>query len=524
MAQENLTQDGHLAKFYPSLGNLHPSKEAFSKIDGATAVRLQVLPLEITAGGTLRVVAKNPRDLPCADELRSLTHMQVELLPCGGADLLVEIRRAYNFSRKIANLSEQYLAGEKDEIAQEERLDDDSPAAEIVTRILAQALDERASDVHIEPGEDALRIRFRIDGRLIEALRLPIKIHPSLTSRIKIMARMDIAEKRRPQDGRILTKYSGRDIDLRISTLPSVKGEKTVIRLLDPEQADMGLENLGCEQNDLEKLEKLLRSPHGLILNTGPTGSGKTTTLYAMLRRLDLEQYNAIAVEDPVEYHIPGVTQVQVNERAGLTFASALRSILRQDPDIILVGEIRDVETATLAVRAALTGHLVLATVHANDAASAPSRLADMGVPSYLLASVLRGVMAQRLVRQLCPNCKRRAKISAQTLRAIREACIPSLRSVIGLPADAEIFEASGCTACSGRGYKGRSAIFQILTVDDELASIIARGESAAVLDAAARKKGMTTLRQAALARVIEGVTSLAEAEAVCGENFTDKI
>ncbi len=495
----------------PSLANFHPTKEALSKIDGATAVRLQVLPLEITAGGTLCVIAQNPRDLPCADELRSLTHMQVELIPCQGADLQVEIQRAYHFSRRIANLSEQYLAGEKGEIAQEERLDDDSPAAEIVTRILAQALDERASDVHIEPIEDVLRVRFRIDGRLIEALRLPLKMHPSLTSRIKIMARMDIAEKRHPQDGRIVKEYSGRDIDLRISTLPSVGGEKTVIRLLDPAQADMGLENLGCGQGDLEKLEKLLRLPHGLILNTGPTGSGKTTTLYAMLRRLDLDQYNAIAVEDPVEYHIPGVTQVQVNERAGLTFASALRSILRQDPDIILVGEIRDAETAALAVRAALTGHLVLATVHANDAASAPSRLMDMGVPPYLLASVLRGVMAQRLVRCLCPNCRTRVKISEGILHAL------------GLSAGTEIFEASGCPACSGRGYKGRSAIFQILTVDEELAAIIARGESAAVLDAAARKKGMTTLRQAALARVAEGVTTLAEAEAVSGENFTGK-
>ncbi len=510
---ENLPQHQLFVKTQPSLANLHPSKEALSKIDGATAARLQVLPLEITAGGTLRVIAQNPRDLPCADELRSLTHMQVELIPCHGTDLQVEIRRAYHFSGKIANLSEQYLAIEKDESVHEERLDDDSPAAGIVSSLLAQALDERASDVHIEPspgnlpGEDTLRVRFRIDGRLIEALRLPMRIHPSLTSRIKIMARMDIAEKRRPQDGRILTKYSGREIDLRISTLPSVHGEKTVIRLLDPEQADMGLENLGCEKDDLEKLEKLLRSPHGLILNTGPTGSGKTTTLYAMLRRLNLEQYNAIAVEDPVEYHIPSVTQVQVNERAGLTFASALRSILRQDPDIILVGEIRDVETATLAVRAALTGHLVLATVHANDAASAPSRLLDMGVPSYLLASVLRGVMAQRLVRCLCPMCRSRVKISAETARRI------------GLPEDAEIFEASGCAACSGRGYKGRSAIFQIMTVDEELAAIIARGESAAILDAAAQKKGMITLRQAALAKVVEGVTSLEEAESVCGED-----
>ncbi len=512
MEREILNHNRHFTNLHPSLANLHPSKEALSKIDGATAVRLQVLPLEITSGGILRVIAQNPRDLPCADELRSLTHMQVDLIPSNGVDLQAEIRRAYHFSGKIAHLSEQYLALEKDEAMHEERLDDDSPAAKIVSSILEQALAERASDVHIEPGEDALRVRFRIDGRLIEALRLPLKMHPLLTSRIKIMARMDIAEKRHPQDGRIVKEYFGRAIDMRISTLPSVRGEKTVLRLLDPEQADLGLENLGCEQNDLEKLEKLLRSPHGLILNTGPTGSGKTTTLYAMLRRLDLEQYNAIAVEDPVEYHIPGVTQVQVNERAGLTFASALRSILRQDPDIILVGEIRDVETAQLAVRAALTGHLVLATVHANDAASAPSRLMDMGVPSYLLASVLRGVMAQRLVRKLCPNCRTHVKISEEMLRAL------------GLPEGTEIFEASGCATCSGRGYKGRSAIFQIMTVDDELVSIIGRGESAAVLDAAARKKGMTTLRQAALARVAEGVTSLAEAEAVCGENFTDKI
>ncbi len=488
------------------LARLEPSREALSLIGAETAERLCVLPLEITPDGRLRVMARNPHDLPCADELRSLTHKNVEMVSCTTADLSAEIRRAYRFSGKIAALSDLYLAGEKNERMPDAPPSDDSPAAGIVNSLLNQAFDERASDVHIEPCEDDARVRFRIDGRLTEALRLPSRLHPSVTARIKILARMDIAEKRLPQDGRIVMRHQGRDVDLRISTLPSVYGEKTVLRLLDPEQAEIGLENLGCSADDLAQLEWLLRSPHGLILNTGPTGSGKTTTLYAMLRRLDIEQYNAVAVEDPVEYHIPGVTQVQVSERAGLTFASALRSILRQDPDIILVGEIRDAETAALAVRAALTGHLVLATVHANDAASAPSRLIDMGVPPYLLASVLRGVLAQRLVRCLCPHCRVPVRLSPETAQAA------------GIPAGTTVYGPSGCAACSGRGYKGRCAVFQIMTVDSELSSVIARGEPSGVLDAAARRKGMKTLRQAALEKVINGITSLEEADAAGGD------
>jgi type IV pilus assembly protein PilB len=482
-----------------------PIPEALALVDSAAAERLHVLPLEVTSAGTLVLMAQNPQDWMCADELRALTQRSIELIPSTVGDLTAEIRRAYGFTGKIAELSSRCEEAEQGRESPD-LPQDDSPAAGIVDGLIAQAVNERASDIHIEPEERESRVRFRIDGRLIEELPLAKAAHPSVTARIKIMAGMDISEKRLPQDGRIVKEFEGRSLDLRVSTLPTVYGEKTVLRILDPCQTQLGLENLGCTPRDLEKIKELLQYPDGLILNTGPTGSGKTTTLYAMLRRLNLAQYNAVAVEDPVEYHIPGVTQVQVNEKSGLTFGTALRSILRQDPDIILVGEIRDAETAMLAVRAALTGHLVLATVHANDAPSAPFRLVDMGVPPYLLSTVLRGVMAQRLIRKLCASC--RQPLSAPD----------GLAPII--PAGVPIYRAAGCACCSGQGYRGRCALFQVMPVGDEIAALIASGGTSAELRAAAIEGGMSTLRQAALEKVLEGVTGLEEAEAVVGGSF----
>lgn len=477
-----------------------PAPRALAMIDSAAAERLGVLPLELTDDGELTVAALNPQDLMCADELRALTHCRIIMVPAAGADLSAEISRAYGFTGKIAQLSSQYKNTENSISA--EQLTSSSPAADIVDGLITQAVRERASDIHIEPDEGESHVRFRIDGRLIDEVVLQKQAHASVTARVKILAGMDIAEKRLPQDGRIVKNYEGRQLDLRVSTLPSVYGEKTVLRILDPGQAQLGLENLGCDPEDLEKIRNLLCHSDGLILNTGPTGSGKTTTLYAMIRQLDLAHYNAVAVEDPVEYHIPGVIQVQVNEKSGLTFGTALRSILRQDPDIILVGEIRDSETAMLAVRAALTGHLVLATLHANDAPSAPSRMIDMGVPPYLLSSVLRGVMTQRLVRKLCPACRRPLKADNMTLE---------------FPEGTVIYQAGKCPKCAEQGYRGRTAIFQIMQVSGKLAEIIADGGTSAELEAAALKKGMKTLRTAALEKVFAGVTSPEEAEAVTG-------
>lgn len=484
---------------------LNPSPQALALVDGAAAERLQILPLKLTPTGVLVAMAQNPQDWMCADELRALTQRSVELIPSGASDLAAEIRRAYGFTGKIAELAERYEKSAPDQEAP--RLpEENSPAADIVEGLIVQAVSEGASDIHIEPGERVSRVRFRVDGRLIEELPLAKAAHPSVTARIKIMANMDISEKRLPQDGRIVKDFEGRSLDLRVSTLPTVYGEKAVLRILDPCRTQLGLENLGCSFDDLERIKKLLQCPNGLILNTGPTGSGKTTTLYAMLRRLNLTQYNAVAVEDPVEYHIPGVTQVQVSEKSGLTFGTALRSILRQDPDIILVGEIRDSETAMLAVRAALTGHLVLATVHANDAPSAPFRLIDMGVPPYLLSTVLRGVLAQRLIRKLCVFCR-------QPCRA-PDGLAPNITA--GTP----IYRVSGCPRCGKQGYRGRCGLFQVMPVGSEIAALIASGGTSAQLRAAALKQGMNTLRDAALQKVLEGVTGLEEAEVVLGGGF----
>ena len=494
-----LSESGALPPSRVALARLHPSPEALRLISFETAARLCVLPLTIAADGHLRVMAEEPRRLPCADELQTLTRRRVELIPSTVPDLEAEIRRAYQFSGRIARLSADYLHDERNDEAAPERLDDASPVSQIVESMIAQAIGERASDIHIEPGEKESRVRFRIDGRLVDAVRFPAAIHRAVTARVKIMAGMDIAESRLPQDGRILRDVDGRKVDFRISTLPSVRGEKTVLRLLDRERALRGLEGLGCEGAELARIKNLLKIPNGIILNTGPTGSGKTTTLYAMLERLNLAEFNAVTVEDPVEYDIPGVTQVQVNERSGLSFAAALRSILRQDPDIVMLGEIRDGETALLAVRAALTGHVVLSTLHTNDAASAALRLIDMGAPAFLVASALRGVIAQRLVRKLCPHCRQPYALPERECERLE------------LPRGSVFYRPVGCPRCDGRGYAGRTAIFEVLAVDEEISALIAREESVSALRKAAVRKGMRTLERGGIAKALAGVTSYEE-------------
>lgn len=468
-----LSESGALPPSRVALARLHPSPEALRLISFETAARLCVLPLTIAADGHLRVMAEEPRRLPCADELQTLTRRRVELIPSTVPDLAAEIRRAYQFSGRIACLSADYLHDERNDEAAPERLDDASPVSQIVESMIAQAIGERASDIHIEPGEKESRVRFRIDGRLVDAVRFPAAIHRAVTARVKIMAGMDIAESRLPQDGRILRDVDGRKVDFRISTLPSVRGEKTVLRLLDRERALRGLEGLGCEGAELARIKNLLKIPNGIILNTGPTGSGKTTTLYAMLERLNLAEFNAVTVEDPVEYDIPGVTQVQVNERSGLSFAAALRSILRQDPDIVMLGEIRDGETAL--------------------------RLIDMGAPAFLVASALRGVMAQRLVRKLCPHCRQPYALPERECERLE------------LPRGSVFYRPVGCPRCDGRGYAGRTAIFEVLAVDEEISALIAREESVSALRKAAVRKGMRTLERGGIAKALAGVTSYEE-------------
>ncbi len=364
---------------------------------------------------------------------------------------------------------------------------DDAPIIRMINALLTQAAREGASDIHIEPAEQASVVRFRVDGTLRDVVRPKKALHAALISRIKIMAQLDIAEKRMPQDGRIALRVAGRPVDVRVSTLPTGYGERAVLRLLDKEAGRLDLARLGMADDTLMRFDGLTRRPHGIILVTGPTGSGKTTTLYAALSRLDTQTTNVMTVEDPIEYHLDGIGQTQVNPRIDLTFAKALRAILRQDPDVIMIGEIRDADTAQIAVQASLTGHLVLATLHTNDAVSAVNRLIDMGIEPFLLASSLLGVLSQRLVRRCCPVC--------------------------GGPS-----KAAGCTACSQTGYQGRSGVYELLEVDEGLRALIHQRASEAQLRDWALQHGMRTLRQDGERWLATGVTTLEELLRVTGD------
>ncbi|MGD0885310.1 MAG: type II secretion system ATPase GspE [Thermodesulfovibrionales bacterium] len=383
-------------------------------------------------------------------------------------------------------------------------LTEEAPIIRLLNALLQQAVKENASDIHIEPYEKELDVRMRVDGILRKVLAPPKIIQDALSSRIKIMANLDIAEKRLPQDGRIRLLMGGRDIDIRVSIVPTSLGERAVLRLLDRKQGLKGLYEVGLNKADEKRLEELLVRTNGIILVTGPTGSGKTTTLYAALNRIHTEEKNIITVEDPVEYQLKGIGQIHVNPRIGLSFASGLRSILRQDPDVIMVGEIRDVETAEIAIQASLTGHLVLSTLHTNDAASAITRLVDMGIEPFLVASSLVAVLAQRLVRRICPNCKERHEPS-EAERAYVLALSPLARQ------SSLLYRGVGCERCKGSGYAGRTGIFELLYVDNEVRQMItAKGDSQGIRDVAV-SKGMKTLYTDGIERVLNGDTTLEE-------------
>ena len=421
-----------------------------------------------------------------------------------------ELARAYNQAGAAIALSEG-LANEADlarlmqELPSSEDLLDDrtqAPVIRMINALLLQALRERASDLHFEPYEARAVVRFRIDGMLRDVVEPPRALHGALVSRLKIMAGLDIAEKRLPQDGRIALKLGDRQVDVRVSTLPTGAGERVVLRLLDQEAARLDLATLGMSAQTLDAVDRLIREPHGILLVTGPTGSGKTTTLYAALSRLPRGSANMMTVEDPIEYALDGVAQTQVNPRIDLTFARALRAILRQDPDVIMIGEIRDLETAQIAVQASLTGHLVLATLHTNDAASAITRLADMGVEPYLLASSLLGVLAQRLVRTLCPHCKEAAPPSEGERRLLAELDAGTLERVC---------HARGCAECNETGFSGRTGIYELLQLDDVMRRLIHDGAGELALRDAALRAGMRRLRHDGARFIADGTTSLPE-------------
>jgi len=380
----------------------------------------------------------------------------------------------------------------------------EAPVVRLVNHVIEEAAGLRASDIHIEPFADQLCLRYRIDGVLRDMQPPPLSLARAVVSRIKILAGLDIAERRLPQDGRVRHRVAGRRIDLRVSTLPTVHGESVVIRILDGSVGGLDLSTLGLSAQDDAVLRRLVQAPHGMLLVTGPTGSGKTTTLYAALKLVDATTRKVLTVEDPVEYQMPRINQVQVHPAVGLTFAAVLRSMLRQNPDVILVGEMRDQETADIAVQAALTGHMVLSTLHTNTAAGAMTRLTDMGVEPFLLASTIRGVVAQRLVRLLCPRCKAPARPDPAEAAALREVLDPGT----ALPA---IFHPVGCEHCGGTGYSGRLGVFELFVMDEATRALVVQRAPSAALEQAARAAGMRTMRQDGLAKVAAGLTSLAE-------------
>ena len=461
--------------------------------------------------GVLRVGAWRDDVAPEAlYELESVFGMRVVLERVNEDDARAAIRRAYGES-SAQSLIDAYadggaVSGGNDAPAIDDlrALANEAPVIRLVSMLLAEALDARASDVHLEAYPDSLRVRYRVDGVLQEAPSPPRSMAPAVISRLKVMADLDIAERRTPQDGRIRLVLQDRQVDVRVSTVPTLHGESVVLRLLDKESGRLGLDALGMAAGDLARLTEVLARPHGIVLATGPTGSGKTTTLYAALEQLRTGREKILTVEDPVEYQLAGIPQVPVNEKVGVTFASALRALLRQDPDVMLVGEIRDGETAEIATQAALTGHLVLSTLHTNDAAGALTRLVDLGVAPFLVAATVEAVLAQRLVRTVCAVCARSVPAT------------DGERMALALPALENVRRGAGCAACRGSGYLGRTGIYELLVLDEAMRASISAGEGAVAVRQLARAAGMRLLRDDGARLVEEGVTTPEEVLRVC--------
>lgn len=486
-----------------SLARYRPQPDAIRALPENVARRLEVLPLSLSDGRCLKVAMADPLNILAIDELHLTTKMDIDIGVSVPSEIHRELERAYSMQDSFEDaMVEVVQAGGgfiEMELSSQGAAADDAPVIKIVNDVLERAVREGASDVHIEPFERHSQVRYRVDGQLFNVVDFPKSLHPAVASRIKIMAEMDIAERRRPQDGRILIKVLDRRVDIRVSSLPTVYGEKVVFRILDQSNAKVGLEKIGFSEEDRSLVDDILSVPYGIILVTGPTGSGKSTTLYSMLEKINRPEVNIVTVEDPVEYTLGGVSQVHVNERAGLSFAAALRSILRQDPDKIMIGEIRDTETAQLAIRAALTGHLVLSTLHTNDAPSAVIRLIDMGVPPFLVASSLTAMIAQRLLRRLCPRCKESYAIPDAVCRSL------------SLPEGSKAWRPVGCDDCRGTGYLGRTGIFEILVVSEEMRRRISEEVNGDDLRHLALHSGMKTLRASGLEKVLQGITSLEE-------------
>jgi type IV pilus assembly protein PilB len=470
-------------------------------------------------GNKLFVAMADPLNVLALDDLRQRTKMEIVPMITTERSVMEALSGVNSAGQQMEQMIQEVSkeAGEAEVVTQKrEEIDldrlahqsEDAPVIKIVNLILVQALKEKASDIHIEPFEKTLKLRYRVDGALIEASSPPKALQLPIASRIKILAGLDIAERRLPQDGRFRIRVSGKEVDLRISVLPTVHGEKIVIRLLDKSALQGSIAHLGIDEVTLRQFRAAIDAPHGMILVTGPTGSGKTTTLYTVLQELNSPEYNIVTVEDPIEYQLPGVNQVAVKSDIGLDFAGALRSILRQDPDIVMIGEIRDNETADIAVKAALTGHQVLSTLHTNDAAGAITRLDDMGIEPFLISTSVILSCAQRLVRRICPNCREEFKPE------------PEMFDKLGIEdTETTFFHGAGCDRCKRRGYMGRAAILEVLPVSESIRRLIIKRASAAVIKSQAAAEGMKTLRVVGIEKAREGITTLEEIYRVTAED-----
>jgi len=492
----------HIGVDYISLADTVIDPAAAALIPETLARRYGVIPVRFE-DDSLIVAMVDPGNVLVVDDVRAITGRRVVARIATRADVEDAIRRQGRYDESVSSLADM-VGGDipEDDLSKVQAAVEEAPIVKLVNTLISRAVNERASDIHIEPGEKDLRVRFRIDGVLHEIMSTPRSVSGAVVSRLKIMADLDIAERRVPQDGRVSIRVSGRPIDLRVATLPSIYGEKVVLRILDKEDAVLDLSELGFLPYSLARFEASYKKPYGAILVTGPTGSGKTTTLYSALHVLNRPEVNIITVEDPVEYRLPGITQVQVNRKAGLQFATVLKSILRSDPDIVLIGEVRDPETAKIAIEAALTGHLVLTTLHTNDAASSVGRLVDMGVEPYLVSSAVDSVLAQRLARRLCERCKEARTASPEVVRQMGYE-----------PADGPVtlYYAVGCRMCSETGYRGRLAINEVMLVSEEIQRMAVERRPSDEIKRIAVEQGMKTLRLDGMDKARLGMTTLEE-------------
>ena len=496
----------HLDVEFIDLRKIELDETAVHVLTEADCRKYNILPFAYKDVMTLSVAMADPQDFDTIDDISIITGLQIEPYIAMLSQIEEMLDKTYGKQQADA-IAEQFLKEQENALGgdseeEDSRKDDveNSPIVILVRNVIEQAVRQRASDIHIEPFETNVKVRYRIDGVLREIMTYDKALFPAIIARVKIISGMDISEKRKPQDGRITIDVDYKEYDIRVSNLPTVYGEKVVMRIASKEGFNRAKSELGLRPEDLEKFDAILKNPNGIILVTGPTGSGKSTTLYTALAELSTEEVNVITVEDPVEANVKGVNQVQVNNKADMTFANALRSILRQDPDIIMIGEIRDSETAEIAVRASITGHLVVSTLHTNSTAATVGRLIDMGIEPYMLGDSLVGIIAQRLVRRLC-DCKKARPATADEKR------------LMGLPATAEqtVYDAVGCQSCNNLGYRGRIGIYEIMTINQKIRNLIAQRATADKIKAAAEDDGMSSLRMSAAKYVCEGVTSMAE-------------